>query len=175
MRKTRNVIGALALATVLVITIAPKTFAHCQVPCGIYGDQMRFEIMVEHIATIEKSMNQIIELSSKPGKNANQLVRWVNNKDEHADKISEIVSYYFLAQRIKEPGSDADVSEIKNYQARLNFLHRLTVSAMKCKQTTDLGNVGKLRAALEEFADSYLSAEDRAHLDEHHGWGGDGK
>lgn len=175
MKKTRNVIGALALATVLVITIAPKTFAHCQVPCGIYGDQTRFEIMAEHIVTIEKSMNQIIELSSKPGKNANQLVRWVNNKDEHADKISEIVSYYFLAQRIKEPGSDADDSEINNYLARLKYLHRITVSAMKCKQTTDLGNVTKLRAALEEFAVSYLSADDKEHLEKHHGWGVESK
>jgi len=175
MSKPGNLFGALALAVALVLTVAPKSSAHCQVPCGIYGDQMRFEIMAEHIVTIDKSMKQITELSTKPGENANQLVRWVNNKDEHADKISEIVSYYFLAQRIKEPGSDADVSEIKSSPARLNFPHRITVSAMKCKQTTDPGNVGKLRAALEEFADSYLSAEDKEHLDEHHAWGGDSK
>ena len=175
MNRTRFVIGALALATALVTTIAPKTFAHCQVPCGIYGDQLRFEIMAEHITTIEKSMNQIIELSSKPGKNSNQLVRWVNNKDEHADKISDIVSYYFLAQRIKEPGSDSDVSVTREYLARLKYLHRMTVSAMKCKQNTDLENVTKLREALKEFAVSYLSSEDKEHLEKHHGWGADGK
>ena len=175
MSKNRNLFGALALAIALTITIAPKTFAHCQVPCGIYGDQSRFEIMAEHIVTIEKSMKQIIELSAKPEGNMNQLVRWVNNKDEHADKISEIVSYYFLAQRIKEPGSEEDVSKIRKYLAQLKFLHRLTVSAMKCKQTTDLENVVKLRTALKEFAASYLNAEDKAHLEEHHGWATDSK
>ena len=175
MSKTKNLIGGLALVTALVMTIAPKTFSHCQVPCGIYGDQTRFETLVEHIVTIEKSMNQIIELSSKPGENASQLVRWVNNKDKHADKISEIVSYYFLAQRIKEPESDADVTEIRTYLARLKYLHRMTVAAMNCKQTTDLDNATRLRAALKEFANSYLSAEDMERLEKHHGWGADGK
>ena len=29
---------------------------HCQVPCGIYGDQNRFEQMLEDQSTIEKAV-----------------------------------------------------------------------------------------------------------------------
>ena len=36
-----------------------KSFAHCQIPCGIYDDKMRFTMMAEHVTTIEKSMNQM--------------------------------------------------------------------------------------------------------------------
>ena len=38
--------------------------AHCQIPCGIYGDEMRFQMLEEHITTIEKSMKLIGELSA---------------------------------------------------------------------------------------------------------------
>ena len=31
-----------------------SAFGHCQVPCGIYADQHRFEQMLEDQATIEK-------------------------------------------------------------------------------------------------------------------------
>ena len=41
---------------------ASGVFAHCEIPCGIYGDDMRFEMMGEHIRTIEKSMNMIVSI-----------------------------------------------------------------------------------------------------------------
>ena len=62
---------------------------------------MRFKILDEHITTIEKSMKQIATLSANPGKNANQLTRWVMNKEKHADAFAEIITAYFLQQRIK--------------------------------------------------------------------------
>ncbi len=74
---------------------------HCQVPCGIYGDSIRIELIYEHIETIDKSMRMIDEISNQEKPNYNQLVRWVVNKEEHAEKIQEIVSQYFLNQRIK--------------------------------------------------------------------------
>ena len=33
-------------------------FAHCQVPCGIYGDDGRFDTLNEHVATVEKAMKE---------------------------------------------------------------------------------------------------------------------
>jgi len=155
----------LATLTMALAFTSATVFAHCQVPCGIYGDLNRFVTIGEHLTTIETSMTQIGELSTKPGENMNQLVRWVNNKDEHADKIANIISYYFLAQRIKEPTSDEAASQ-KKYSASLNLLHRMTVEAMKCKQTTDIEHVNKLRGALEEFATVYLSADDLKLLNE---------
>ena len=149
---------ALALAALTLVPMQ-KALAHCQVPCGIYGDETRFTLMEEHITTIEKSMNQIVELSKEDDKNYNQIVRWVNNKETHADEFTDIVTYYFLAQRIKP---DAD-----KYEEKLVLLHGLMVSAMKAKQTTDLDNIAALRDNLEKFRKLYLGKEGLAHLKEH--------
>ena len=77
---------------------ASHAMAHCEIPCGIYDDKMRISLLEEHIATIEKSMGMIMELDNS--KNSNQTVRWIMNKEEHANKFQEIVSQYFLTQRI---------------------------------------------------------------------------
>lgn len=161
MRKTTQVIFVMLLLTI----ISSSLLAHCQVPCGIYGDKMRFDMLKERITTIEKSMNQINELSKDAGKNMNQLVRWVNNKDQHADEFTEIVTYYFLAQRIKiKEKSDADFAD---YQNKVTTLHQMMVYSMKCKQTTNVENVKKLSSLVDEFEGVYFSKEDKKHLKEH--------
>ena len=35
--------------------LCSTVYAHCQVPCGIYGDQLRFEQMLEDTKTITKA------------------------------------------------------------------------------------------------------------------------
>src|SRR4030065_958130 len=84
--------------------------AHCQVPCGIYYDEARFKMMFEHVTTMEKAMTEIAELTKQNPVNYNQMVRWVINKEKHAEEFSEILSYYFLAQRIKPAVADAKES-----------------------------------------------------------------
>jgi nickel superoxide dismutase len=151
--------------TVLMIMMVSVNlgWSHCQVPCGIYGDKLRIDLLNEHITTIEKSMNQINELSKDAGANMNQLVRWVENKDKHADEFTEIVTYYFLAQRIKitDPANAADY---KAYQDKLTALHQMMVYAMKAKQTTDPANTAKLSELVDQFAGMYFSPEDLKHL-----------
>jgi nickel superoxide dismutase len=162
MKKT----GFISMSVLLIFALAPLIHAHCQIPCGIYDDHMRFSMLREHITTIEKSMNQIMELSTDPGKNINQLVRWVNNKDQHADEFSEIISYYFLAQRIKI-ADPADVQNFVDYQNKLVTLHQLIFYAMKAKQTTELDHVKKLTELVDNFEKMYFSPEDLEHLREH--------
>ena len=137
-------------AGILMITAALASIAgaHCQIPCGIYDDHARIAMMEENVATIEKSMTEIAKLPADSPQNINQLVRWVNNKDEHADKLTEIVTYYFLAQRIK-PDSE-------NYEAKLKALHGMIISAMKCKQTVDLKNVEDLKTLIHTFEALYF-------------------
>lgn len=130
-------------------------YAHCEIPCGIYGDSLRIQEIDEHITTIEKSMNQIKELSDASDKNYNQLIRWVTNKEEHAKKIQDIVSQYFLHQRIK-PVDPANTQQYEKYINRLVLLHKLQIYAMNAKQTTDLEFVDKLRNTLHQFADAYF-------------------
>ena len=129
--------------------------AHCQVPCGIYDDRVRLTLMYEHIDTIEKSMKQIEALAGDTGE-ANQLTRWVLNKEEHVRQLSKIVTYYFMAQRIKPP---KDGASAEKYQAELGLLHGILVHAMKAKQTTDEAHIKALREKTAAFGLSYFGKE----------------
>ena len=133
--------------------LLPRVYSHCQIPCAIYDDPARLKMIDEHIITIEKAMKQIQALSqSQPG-NDNQIVRWINNKETHADALSEIVTDYFLTQRIKPV--NAESAEYKNYIRQLTLLHEMLRTSMKCKQTTDLVHVEKLRELLKDFSAAY--------------------
>lgn len=125
--------------------------AHCEIPCGIYDDEMRIRMILEHVQTIEKSMNEILALQKKEQDHANQLIRWVMNKENHAEQLQEIVSQYFMTQRIK-PDS-------QGYEKKLSILHQMLIYAMKCKQTTDLDHVQKLRNLVGEFKNLYFAKE----------------
>ena len=48
------------------------------------------------------------DMTSKSSFDYNQLVRWIMNKEEHANKIQEIVTQYFMTQRIKYKESMTD-------------------------------------------------------------------
>lgn len=140
----------------LSVFIVSRLFSHCQIPCGIYDDNMRFSMIEEHIKTIEKSMNEIVKLSKEGDKNYNQIVRWIVNKEEHADELSHIVSFYFMAQRLAI-ADKKDSKEYKEYLNKLTLLHELLVYAMKAKQTTDLDNVEKLKTLTASFKSAYLN------------------
>jgi nickel superoxide dismutase len=143
------------VATFLVFLTASKALSHCQIPCGIYDDSARFSLMAEHITTIEKAMNAIVDLSREEKSDYNQMVRWVQNKDDHADEFSEIVTYYFMAQRIKPPKEGSEEARTK-YLEQISSLHQMLLYSMKAKQTTERVNVDKLRVLMEAFKASYL-------------------
>jgi nickel superoxide dismutase len=153
--KTSKLIVGLLLSIFAVVFANQDARAHCEIPCGIYADSVRITLIREHITTIEKSMTQIEEISKSSEPNYNQLVRWVVNKDEHAEKIQEIVSQYFLHQRIKIVDESQGEAYAK-YQTHLHLLHKMLVYSMNCKQTTDLGYIEKLRATLADFEKAYF-------------------
>jgi len=157
----RNILLALIVSVLLMLAFSPAVFSHCEIPCGIYDDAMRLEMMAEHITTIEKSMKQIQELSEDTSKNYNQLVRWVLNKEQHADSLSDIVTQYFMKQRIK-PVDSSEGQAYQGYVQKLTTLHKLMVYSMNCKQTADLNNVAKLKQYLEQFKALYLDTGNSA-------------
>ena len=70
------------------ITLCQSALAHCEVPCGIYDDQRRFEDMLEDQETIAKGMGQIREMAGKSDPlSVNQTVRWICTKETHATNI----------------------------------------------------------------------------------------
>ncbi len=160
-RKTRVLLG-LTGTLALLLALAPiRAAAHCQIPCGIYDDEMRFRMLEEHITTIEKSMKQITELAADPAKNANQITRWVMNKEHHADEMASIVTEYFLQQRIKLDEAEASPEK---WTAKVKACHGILIHAMKAKQTTELGHVEKLRGHLAAFENVYFTKKQASQL-----------
>jgi nickel superoxide dismutase len=166
---TSLLIGLFCLAAIL--TLQPHTAgAHCQVPCGIYGDKLKFDQLAQHIETIDKSMRKVRELSANLGQNANQLIRWTINKDDHADLFAHEITYYFLQQRIKLDEADTNRQA---YLRKIQLCHELLVYAMKTKQSTDQANVEMLRDKLTAFRDAYMDESKQTHLKDHHDGSGE--
>ena len=148
---------SLTILTLFVLTfvLSKTSFAHCEVPCGIYTDELRVELIKEHFQTIEKAMKKIVEIQSADEVNYNQLVRWINTKEHHANLIQEIAEQYFLTQRVKFASPD-DAEKYQKYIVQLTSMHELIVYAMKSKQTTDVANVENMKKSLEAFEASYF-------------------
>lgn len=122
--------------------------SHCQIPCGIYDDEATFSKMLLDVETIRKSINGINDTAT----NNNQLVRWVMNKEDHANNIKETAAEYFLAQRIKE--------DTPKYQEKLVSLHKIIVLSMKAKQQSDLTVADSLEAEIKNFKNLYFAKEE---------------
>ena len=136
--------------------------AHCQVPCGIYNDAARIIQIQEDFSTIQKAMTKIKELSQQQDATSmNQLTRWIMTKDEHASKIQNVVSDYFLTQRIK---AKTEGSEFDTYVKQTTTLHQILVSAMKCKQTIDKQNVILGINLIDQFVERYFDSHGLEHL-----------
>ena len=143
------------------LLIAPGLVsAHCEIPCGIYDDETKFKELGQHVDTIEKSVREIQELEAAAKPDMNQLVRWINNKDAHADKIKEEIANYFLSQRVKFPEKEEGREA---YDRQLELLHQITVYAMKTKQTADLKEVLLLRESLGSYKELYWKIHGREH------------
>lgn len=150
-------IKKIVIASMLIVLglAGVKLFAHCQIPCGIFNDDARIVLLQEHVTTMEKSMKLIKELSEASPANYNQIIRWVNNKEQHADELTEVVTYYFLAQRIKLPPAGDEKANDK-YVHELKLLHKMIVHAMKAKQSTDEEHISALRSLIHDFQHSYM-------------------
>ena len=148
----KKLIGVLFFAAASVLAFSQPAYAHCQIPCGIYDDHARVQSMLEDAATVEKSLKLISELSGKADtQSQNQLVRWVMNKEKHAQDIISTISDYFLTQRVK--------SKQEDYAERLIKHHTVIVAAMKAKQNADLSYVDSLKASIEALLPYYPEHE----------------
>jgi nickel superoxide dismutase len=67
----RHVSTFACLAIACLCLAASRADAHCQLPCGVYDDEMRFSMMGEHVTTIAKCMAVITDEKSA----TNQVVR----------------------------------------------------------------------------------------------------
>ncbi|MBL4883446.1 MAG: hypothetical protein JKY95_02775 [Planctomycetaceae bacterium] len=139
---------ALVMTFIVMLSSAKGLLAHCEVPCGIYADERRFELMLEDQTTIAKAITQINELAGKTdAQSVNQLVRWINTKEEHATNTQHIIAQYFMTQRLK--------ADKKGYDKKLVAAHAVMVAAMKCKQSTTADSAKALESSIKKFYEAY--------------------
>ncbi len=143
-------------ASIFFAGIQTRTWAHCEVPCGIYGDHARIDQMLEDTTTIAKAIAQVNALAGQRDPQAlNQAARWIATKEEHATRIQHTIAQYFLTQRVK--AAPVGGQGYDDYVTKLVQHHRVMVAAMKTKQTVDPRQVEDLRAAIEAIAGYYPS------------------
>lgn len=132
----------------VLLAIPGSVLSHCQIPCGIYDDHARVQLMLEDNRTILKAVKLINELSGKNDpQSQNQLVRWIMNKEKHAQNIISVISDYFLTQRVKPDQAD--------YVERLKKHHAVIVAAMKTKQNADVEYSLALEKAIQALEAYY--------------------
>ena len=149
MKTFRKATLLIAFTVVGSMLVLPKpVHSHCQIPCGIYDDHARVQSMLEDTATVEKSVKLIAELAGKSdAQSQNQLVRWVMNKEKHAQQIISTMSDYFLTQRVKPSQKD--------YPERLLKHHAVIIAAMKAKQNADMKYAKNLKESIEALLSYY--------------------
>jgi Nickel-containing superoxide dismutase len=152
--------GSVACLAVLVVTLNHEndvhyTMNHCQVPCGIFDDPAMINELKQSCLTIRKA---IVQSNSLHGQyvdttplNANQFIRWVMTKEDHADKIISTMSDYCLCQRVKR----ANFSTELEYLNALKLHHVVMQAAMKTKQSMDLVACEELELAIDDLAKMY--------------------
>lgn len=131
---------------------------HCQVPCGIFDDPLIVSDIKQACETIRKAMVKANELhatlATEPV-SMNQMIRWINTKEEHADKIIKLVAEYCLCQRVKKDVFKSD----EDYVEALKSHHAVMQCAMKSKQSLDTAACDALDHAVGDFCKMYLPAE----------------
>jgi len=150
--------------------------AHCEIPCGIYDDDLRFQIMLEHVETIAKAVSHLkarqdLQAASpahtdittkgddqKEMQSQHQATRWIISKEKHATEIQGIVSQYFLTQRLKP--QSPKMKKNKHYAPLLAQFHEILVLSMKAKQsaTPDLKKLENTIRAVQKRYPKYVKA-----------------
>jgi len=153
----KTIVTLPTLLLLAVTTLLPHNVsAHCEVPCGIYGDQLRFESMLEDATTIGKAVDELGKLVAEMAEAAtplsvNQASRWVATKEDHATKIQHTIAQYFLTQRIKP--------DAENYVDQLKAAHAVMQAAMKTKQDASAEKVTALRESILNLYRAYEGKE----------------
>jgi nickel superoxide dismutase len=145
------------LLIIYTVAIGNLVSAHCQIPCGIYGDALKIIQIKQDYKTIKKAMNQIVILSSKQTPlSSNQLTRWITIKEKHGSDIQEVFSNYFLTQRINEKN--------KKYVPQTLTAQKILVNAMKCKQNIESNFVSDGLKLVDTFSNYYFDSHGLEHL-----------
>ena len=118
-------------------------YAHCQMPCGIYHDEIVFAQIDQYIETMTKSLNVLADNKFSNPQERGTFVRWVALRDSNSDEMASLITTYFLQQKIK-------VGE-EGTPEKLASAHKLLVDLMHIKQQIDNKAVDTFREDWQRF------------------------
>ena len=133
----------LLVGAISAICLQGGLSAHCQMPCGIYHDDMVFDQVDQYVETMYKGMTMLTSSKFSTPKERTEFVRWVNLKEDSSDVIAELFTSYFLQQKIK-PGEE-DTTK------KLISIHNMLFMLVQIKQNADRAMVEKFNDEWEKF------------------------
>lgn len=140
-------------ALIAIITIficrTGSLIAHCQMPCGIYHDEMVFNQIDQYIETMYKGLTELKNNKFSTPVERNNFFRWVMLKETASNEMANLLTEYFLQQKIK-PG-EPDTAK------RLISVHKMLFELTAIKQNVDL-------KMIEDFADEWESFKQMFHV-----------
>ncbi len=122
--------------------------AHCQMPCGIYHDQMIYDKVDEYFETMVKAVTFMHDDAFKTVQEKNQFIRWVITKEKMSDEVAEVLMYYFLQQKVK-PGNDDDTTDL------VRSLHKMLFLLVQIKQNADVKIVKEFGNEWDHFKELF--------------------
>lgn len=127
----------------LCLLTTPLLHSHCQMPCGIYHDDMVFDQVDQYVETMVKAITVLNESKFATPQQRNEFVRWVETKERMSNEAAQLILTYFLQQKIK-PGEDDTVK-------RITCAHTMLCTLTTIKQTVDMNYVKSFAEEWEKF------------------------
>lgn len=127
----------------LLLLANASLYSHCQMPCGIYHDDMVFDQIDQYVETMVKCMTVLNDNKFGTIQERNEFVRWIISKEKMSNEIAEFICSYFLQQKIKPDEPDT----VK----RLVSAHKLLSDLVVIKQTADPKYVQSFSDEWEKF------------------------
>ncbi len=121
--------------------------AHCQMPCGIYHDDMVFDQVDQYVETMYKACSILNNNKFASVHDHLEFTRWVINTEEMSNDTAELFLKYFLQQKIKPGESDTP--------QKLNSIHKLLFLIVQIKQNCDQKIVLQFGEEWENFKDIF--------------------
>lgn len=131
------------LPFIFVLLTYTNLGAHCQMPCGVYHDEMVYNQIDQYVETMYKGMSILNSSKFHGVHDWNEVIRWVLLKEKESDATANLLTTYFLQQKIK-PG-EADTAK------RLTSCHKLLFLLVAIKQNTDVKFVKEFLEEWEDF------------------------
>lgn len=117
--------------------------AHCQMPCGIYHDDVVYDLIDQYVETMYKGISVLNNSKFSTVKEKNEFVRWVYEKETSSDQMAKLITEYFLQQKIKVGEQDTP--------KRLLAAHKLLFMLVTIKQNVDLDFIKDFSNEWDQF------------------------